>query len=61
MHFSTSSSGAVIVEVHQIVSDRRGNLLADQMVGHIFEFDGGLINRFDIRSLRQQQTANFSA
>jgi hypothetical protein len=60
IHFTTSSSGAVIVEVHQIISDLRGNLLADQMVGHIFEFEGGLINRFDIRSLSQHQN-NFSA
>jgi hypothetical protein len=51
IHFSTGSSGAVIVEVHQIISDLRGKLLADQMVSHLFEIEGGLIKRFDIRSL----------
>jgi hypothetical protein len=39
----------MIVEVHQVVRDLRGNLLADKMVGHIFRVENGLVRRFDIR------------
>ena len=39
----------VVVEVHQIVCDLNGNLLADKMVGHVFQIENGLIKRFDIR------------
>ena len=45
--FSQGPEGQHIVEVHQVVHDLDGNLLVDQMVGHIFE--GGLVRRFDIR------------
>ena len=34
--FAEGSKADVIVEVHQVVRDLRGNLLADKMVGHIF-------------------------
>jgi ketosteroid isomerase-like protein len=44
-----SPDGRFVVEVHQVVRDLAGNTLADKMVGHIFEIEGGLIRRFDIR------------
>ncbi len=47
--FSSGADGEIIVEVHQVVRDVDGNLLADRMVGHIFRVEGGLIRRFDIR------------
>ena len=47
--FSTGPEGQVIVEVHQVVRDLDGNLLADKMVGHIFQMENGLVKRFDIR------------
>lgn len=47
--FAESSEGRVVVEVHQVVHDLAGNLLVDQMVGHIFAIEDGLIKRFDIR------------
>lgn len=47
--FSQGPEGKVIVEVHQVVHDLSGNLLQDQMVGHIFRIEDGLIRRFDIR------------
>jgi ketosteroid isomerase-like protein len=47
--FSTSPDGAIVVEVHQVVRDLEGKLLVDQMVGHIFRLENGLIRRFDIR------------
>jgi hypothetical protein len=47
--FSAGTGGEVIVEVHQIVRDLDGNVLADRMVGHIFQIEDGRIKRFDIR------------
>ncbi len=47
--FSNGPEGEIVVEVHQVVHDLNGNLLADKMVGHIFRIENGLIKRFDIR------------
>jgi SnoaL-like domain len=47
--FSVGTDGEVIVEVHQVVRDLQGTVLVDQMVGHIFRFENGLVKRFDIR------------
>lgn len=47
--FSNGPEGEVIVEVHQVVHDLAGAPLMDQMVGHIFKIEDGLIRRFDIR------------
>jgi hypothetical protein len=47
--FSEGPDGEVVVEVHQVVRDLSGNVLADRMVGHIFRIESGLIRRFDIR------------
>lgn len=46
--FTKGSEGEVVVEVHQVVRDLNGNLLADKMVGHAFQMENGLIKRFDI-------------
>jgi len=50
--------GAFVVEVHQTVRDLSGNLLMDQMVGHIFRVEDGLIRRFDIRGQDESPAAN---
>ena len=47
--FSTGADGEIVVEVHQTVRDLQGAVLVDQMVGHIFRIENGLISRFDIR------------
>lgn len=47
--FSATPDGEIVVEVHQVVRDLDGNLLVDQMVGHIFRIENGLVKRFDIR------------
>jgi hypothetical protein len=41
----------IIVKVHQVVRDPKGNLLADRMVIHVFQIQNGLIQRFDIRDV----------
>ena len=55
--FSNSPQGEVIVEVHQVVHDLTGALLLDQMVGHIFRIESGLIRRFDIRGAEDTSPA----
>lgn len=50
VEFSPGHEGEIVVEVHQVVRDLSGNLLADKMVGHMFRIEDGLIKRFDIRS-----------
>ena len=47
--FAQGREGEVVVEVHQLVRDLKGNLLADKMVSHVFLIENGLIRRFDIR------------
>jgi len=47
--FSAGPEGEIVVEVHQVVRDLNGNLLADKIVGHLFRIEDGLIKRFDIR------------
>ena len=47
--FSTVPDGQVVVEVHQVVRNLQGDVLVDQMVGHIFRIENGLVKRFDIR------------
>src|SRR5215469_1071744 len=49
VEFSSRPGGEIVVEVHQVVRDLKGNLLGDKMVGHIFRIENGLIKRFDIR------------
>ena len=48
--FSNGPEGEVVVEVHQVVRDLNGNLLADKLVGHVFRIENGLVKRFDIRA-----------
>ena len=47
--FAERPEGEVVVEVHQVVRDLNGNLLVDQMVGHVFRIENGMVRRFDIR------------
>ena len=47
--FSMGPDGATVVEVHLTARDLNGNVLFDEMGGHIFRIENGLIRRFDIR------------
>jgi hypothetical protein len=48
VRFAEGPEGQVRVEVHQVVSDLKGNLLVDKMVEHSFLVENGLVRRFDI-------------
>ena len=41
--------GQTVVDVHQVVRDRAGDLLADRIVQHVYLMREGLIMRMDIR------------
>jgi hypothetical protein len=51
--FSDDSEGRTIVDVHQVVKDREGKVLVDQIVQHVYTIRDGLIQRMEIR----QETA----
>jgi ketosteroid isomerase-like protein len=50
-NFRTEADGRITVNVHQVVHDLGGKLLADQMVQHVYEIRDGLIRNMEIRSL----------
>jgi len=43
------TDGRVTVEVHQVVRDREGNLLADTKVRHVYSLQDGLIEKMEIK------------
>jgi ketosteroid isomerase-like protein len=49
MRFEEQADGSVDVEVHQVVKDLEGKVLADMMVEHVFRVEDGLVKRFDVR------------
>lgn len=49
MSFSRGADGRIVVEVHQVVHDKSGTLVVDQMVRHVYDSRGGLIRSMEIR------------
>jgi ketosteroid isomerase-like protein len=49
MTFATEADGRIAVDVHQVVHDNAGKLLADQMVQHVYDIQDGLIRSMEIR------------
>jgi ketosteroid isomerase-like protein len=48
-NFTTEADGRIAVDVHQVVHDNAGNLLADRMVQHVYKIQDGLIRSMEIR------------
>lgn len=48
--FNAEEHGRIAVSVHQVVHDKSGKLVADQMVQHVYEIRDGLIRRMEIRA-----------
>jgi ketosteroid isomerase-like protein len=46
--FHLEDSGQILVEVHQVVRDLAGALLADEHVGHRFTIENGLIQAMEV-------------
>ena len=47
--FATEADGRIAVNVHQVVHDKSGKLIADQMVLHVYDIRDGLIQSMEIR------------
>lgn len=47
--FRTDEAGRVVVDAHQVVRDRGGAIITDQMVQHVYVIEDGLIRRMEIR------------
>ena len=47
--FHTDAAGAIVVNVHQVIHDLAGALLADRIVQHVYRVENGLIQSMDIR------------
>lgn len=46
--FHAEDDGRILVEVHQVVRDLTGAMLADEYVGHRFTFENGLIQAMEV-------------
>jgi len=51
MAFHPEGDGLILVEVHQVVRDLAGALLADERVGHRFTLERGLIQGMEVCAL----------
>jgi hypothetical protein len=49
--FHSEDAGRILVEVHQVVRDKAGTLLAEERVGHRFTFEDGLIQSMEVCSI----------
>jgi ketosteroid isomerase-like protein len=49
--FHSEDAGQVLVEVHQVVRDLAGAVLADEHVGHRFTIEHGLIQAMEVSPL----------
>lgn len=49
--FHSEADGRILVDVHQVVRDLNGSVVADEHVGHCFTIDRGLIKIMEICSL----------
>ena len=47
--FATDERGRIVVDVHQVVRDRGGAVLADRMVQHVYVIEDGLIRSMEIK------------
>jgi ketosteroid isomerase-like protein len=52
-NFTREADGRIAVDVHQVVHDRGGSLIVDQMVQHVYEIRDGLIQNMEIRVAAQ--------
>jgi ketosteroid isomerase-like protein len=47
-NFTKEADGRIAVDVHQVVHDKSGKLVVDQMVRHVYEIRDGLIQSMEI-------------
>ena len=49
LRFYTDEAGKTVVDVRQVVCDRAGNIMADEMVRHAYLIEDGLVRSMEIR------------
>jgi hypothetical protein len=49
VRIETDAAGRVVVDVHQIVRDRAGHVVKDELVQHVYLVEDGLIRSMEIR------------
>ncbi len=49
--FHPNDDGQILVDVHQVVRDLSGAVLADEHTGHLFSFEQDLISKMEISPL----------
>ena len=49
--FTEGADGRTIVDVHQVVRNMDGKVLVDQMIQHIYDICGGLVQSMEIRKI----------
>jgi len=49
LRFSTDDSNRTVVDVHSVVRDKDGNIIADEIIQHIYVIEEGLIRSMEIR------------
>jgi len=47
--FALAPDGRVVVDVHQVVRDRTGAIIADGSVQHVYRLQEGLIDHMEVR------------
>jgi ketosteroid isomerase-like protein len=47
--FTKEADGRIAIDVHQVVHDKSGKLVVDQMVQQVYEIRDGLIQNMEIR------------
>jgi ketosteroid isomerase-like protein len=55
LSFEEDGTGRVIVEVHQVVRDLGGTVIADRIVYHAYTFEEGLVRKMEIKEPSQPQ------
>lgn len=56
--FQEMADGRIMIDVHQVVKDLRGNLLSDGRVKHMYTFTEELIQGMEIMEVRTSQQNN---
>ncbi len=49
MRFEADADGRTVDHVHQVVRDPSGNVVADEMVQHVYSIQDGLVKSMEIR------------
>jgi ketosteroid isomerase-like protein len=52
-NFTEEADRRIAIDVHQVVHDKSGKLVVDQMIQHVYEIRNGLIQSMEIREVAQ--------